>query len=151
MPLPGKVSESFRRLNPHLYGGATPNAATTPQDTGDKKRIRQRSGPELNGTETAFLQYLQASSATGQHLTQSLTLLLGNGVRYTPDFVTVEPAGLATEGVDVTAYEVKGYMRDDAAVKIKVAASQYRWITFHLVTKKRKRDGGGWSIQRVLP
>lgn len=38
--------------------------------------------------------------------------------------------------------------RDDAAVKLKVAARTFPWIAFHLVTK---RKGGGWDIQAVLP
>jgi len=55
--------------------------------------------------------------------------------------------GHATRVTECRAYEVKGFMRDDAAVKLKVAASLYPWIKFHLVTRKK----GEWIIQEVLP
>ncbi len=49
----------------------------------------------------------------------------------------------------MTAYETKGFMRDDAAVKIKVAASSpaYRWIKFHLASRCKS----GWSVELVHP
>ncbi len=108
------------------------------------KRIRQNSTP-LNKTEQAFLDYLNREGFGWRVLilVQSMTLKLGNGVRYTPDFVTV-----ANFSLNLTAYEVKGYMRDDAAVKLKVAAAQYPWIAFKLVTR---RKDGGWDIEAVLP
>ncbi len=111
----------------------------------DKKRLRQKSGDGMNATERAFFEYLP-ESRSGKIYVQSITLKLGNGVRYTPDFIVVDEGNL-----HLTAYEVKGFMRDDAAVKIKVAASLYPWIDFRLVTKKKKRDGGGWAIENVLP
>jgi hypothetical protein len=40
-------------------------------------------------------------------------------------------------------------MRDDAAVKIKVAATAFPWITFHLVTKLPGGGAAGWSISEV--
>lgn len=55
-------------------------------------------------------------------LVQGLTLLLAPQCRYTPDFWTVN-----TDGT-LTAWEVKGFWRDDARVKLKVAADKYRWL-----------------------
>lgn len=113
-------------------------------------RIRQNSAG-LNKTEQAFFDYLQARNDPGVPRTvlppQSMTLRIANGCRYTPDFVVVYH-GAMHEPVEVIAYEVKGFMRDDAAVKIKVAATAFPWITFHLVTKL-PGGGGGWSISEV--
>lgn len=105
-----------------------------------KPRIRQNAAG-LNKTEQAFSDYLRGELFELQEMfTQAITLKIGNGCRYTPDFVT-------RHGGHFAAYEVKGFMRDDAAVKLKVAASLYPWITFYLVTK---RKGGGWEMQEVL-
>ena len=42
-------------------------------------------------------------------------------------------------------------MRDDAAVKLKVAAALYPQFIFFLVTKRAKKLGGDWDVQEVLP
>jgi hypothetical protein len=73
-----------------------------------------------------------------------MTLKLANGVRYTPDFI-VALSPVVQEIAQVLAFETKGFLRDDAGVKIKVAAQQWPWIAFHLVTKRK----GGWDVERV--
>ncbi len=140
---------------PHPRTVQLQHAATPPKPA--KKagtRIRQNSAG-LNKTEQAFFDYLKAREDPGVLRTvlppQSVTLRIANGCRYTPDFVVVyhvqhdEGNGYAQE---LVAYEVKGFMRDDAAVKIKVAATAFPWITFHLVTKL-PGGGGGWAISEV--
>lgn len=109
------------------------------------KRLRQNTRG-LNKTETDFLAYCRSTliCPPGDIHSQAITLLIANGVRYTPDVAVLSK----TESV---FYEVKGFMRDDAAVKIKVAASVYPCFTFYLVTKRKKKEGGGWSIQQMLP
>ena len=44
------------------------------------------------------------------------------------------------------AHEVKGFWRDDARAKIKIAADQYPF-RFIAVTAKAKKAGGGWSVE----
>lgn len=112
------------------------------------KRLRQNASG-LNKTEAAFFVHLSNTFLAGRVLTQCVTLKLANGVRYTPDFTVTRDAtnGHSEPVTAVSAYEVKGFMRDDAAVKLKVAASLYPWIKFHLVSK---RKGGGWDVQEVL-
>ncbi len=44
--------------------------------------------------------------------------------------------------------EVKGFMRDDAAVKLKVAAATYPF-RFVLVRVRPKNRGGGWD-EKIL-
>lgn len=138
MALPGKVSDTVRRLNPNIFGGAP---VPTPTHTGTST-LRQKSGPKLNKLETMFLEVLQNRNPEAKIHCQSVTLVLGNGVRYTPDFVA------KIDGT-MNAWETKGFMRDDAAVKIKVAAGMFPEITFWLVTRDRKEQA--WRIERVLP
>lgn len=115
--------------------------------TEDKPRIRQSAKPRLNKTEAAFSLWLREHKPEAIVLEQAIALRLGNGVRFTVDFVTVEFAA-AGGGRVLTAYETKGFLRDDAAVKLKVAASLYPWMRFVLVS--RRRDGT-WSMQEVQP
>jgi hypothetical protein len=123
-------------------GGSDANKAkiTQPAQTaGAGARLRQKS-KGLNKTETRFCAYLPVIHNGMKVHAQAITFSLGNGVRYTPDFVIEHPSG------QLFAYEVKGFMRDDAAVKIKVAASTYRAIQFWLTWWS-----GDWRFQRILP
>ena len=114
-----------------LHPGSTPMTTT----------LRQRTkGP--NKLEAAFAAYLRGYNPGAVIHEQAVTLLVANGVRYTPDIFS--PGTLSF-------YETKGFMRDDAAVKIKVAAGVHPWATFYLVTKIKASKGGGWNIQRILP
>lgn len=45
-------------------------------------------------------------------------------------------------------HDTKGFMEDDAAVKIKVAAEKYPF-RFLLIFKRPKKEGGGWKIVEV--
>lgn len=130
-----RASEDFIRAN-----ASNLDARTVPEaPKAVMHRLRQRSGPKLNKTEQAFLEYLNARYDPKDIRAQAVTLVIGNGVRYTVDFTNLR-AGLA--------WETKGHMRDDAAVKLKVAAAQYPEIKFHLVTRAK---GAGWAIQEILP
>ena len=136
---PGSLPRRYQdQVAAQLY---KPGSLTAPQKPTAKARLRQKAGDGLNKTERAFLGHLKRQDCGARVYSQAITLKLANGVRYTPDFIVVDEWRL-------TAYEVKGFMRDDAAVKLKVAATAYPWISFHLVTK---RKGGGWDIQAVLP
>lgn len=105
--------------------------------------IRQKRAPALNKLETSFLGHLRAiHGPPALILSQAITLRLGNGVRYTPDFVLHHP------DTGLTAYETKGpRFWDDAKVKLKVAADLYPWISFFLAQRPKN---GAWQITRVL-
>lgn len=160
-----QASASFLARNPQL--STTAKTTTTPvksktttteqHDPHDvtgsrhasKPRIRQDRGG-LNSTEAAFKAHLEAKHAGASRKiigSQNITIRLANGVRYTPDFNVTDRSGDALPEF----FEVKGYMRDDAAVKLKVAAALYPQFIFFLVTKRAKKAGGGWDIQEVLP
>lgn len=91
---------------------------------------------KLNKTERSFLDLLREREQRGiieQIGVQDMTLKLADDCRYTPDFRAVVDRRL-------TFYETKGFFRDDAKVKLKVAARQFRWARFVLVTKEKQ----GW-------
>jgi len=111
-----------------------------------KPTLRQKRGPKLNKTEAAFEQHLRAKFPAKIICTQGVTLTLGNGVRYTPDFSTWAQLGDTFPAF----FEVKGFMRDDAAVKLKVAAAMYPQFIFFLVHRDKSAPSG-WRIEEVLP
>ena len=80
---------------------------------------------------------------------EAMTLRLAADVRYTPDFIVVRPVGPGRCRLE--AHETKGYMRDDARVKVRLAASLFPWITFFVV--RRSKDAGAilrqWTIAEV--
>ncbi len=72
---------------------------------------------------------------------EKLTLKLADDCRYTPDFMVVENDG------GITLEEVKGHWRDDARVKVRVAATQFPEFTFQGLTLAK----GVWSIETFRP
>lgn len=103
-------------------------------------------GDGLNKTEREFHEWLKREFAQFHAIiyTQEIRLRLAKKTWYLPDFIVFTDH-------HTKVFEVKGFMRDDAAVKLKVAANKYRNFQFWLVTKKRMRDGGGWEFKRVEP
>jgi hypothetical protein len=93
---------------------------------------------KLNKTERAWLSHLRLLHYPWIGI-QCITLKLGYDCRYTPDFTTIGPSG------QLQAWETKGFFRDDAKVKLQVAARLYRWIDFVLVIRK----DGKWQEQPV--
>lgn len=102
---------------------------------------RLRTG-EMNKTEAAYAKHLEAKKQAGQILWwrfEGIKLRLADNTFYTPDFDV-----LAADGV-LEVHECKGFMMEDANVKIKVAAALYPF-RFKLVRTRAKRDGGGWYV-----
>ena len=98
-------------------------------------------GRGMNKTEAEFAVHLDVRKYRTEirwYGFEAVTLKLADGCRYTPDFCVVTLTGR------IEFWEVKGFWRDDARVKIKVAAKLFPWARFVAVTKRRKQDGGGW-------
>jgi hypothetical protein len=96
---------------------------------------------KMNGTEAKYAQHLSDLRMAGEILWygfEAVKLRLADNTFYTPDF-----AVMAKDGV-IEMHEVKGFMRDDAAVKIKVAASAFPF-RFKLVRLNR----GEFSISEI--
>jgi hypothetical protein len=97
----------------------------------------------MNRTEAAYAAHLELLKASGDVLWwkfEGVKLRLAHNTFYTCDFMTLKKDG------QVCMDEIKGFMTDDAAVKIKVAASLYPF-QFRIIRKK----GGMWSITNVGP
>jgi hypothetical protein len=102
---------------------------------------RTKKAGTMNKLEEAYSWVLEARKRAGElqwWTYEAITLKLADGVRYTPDFTVL------TIGPRLEFHEVKGYMRDDARVKLKVAAAMFPF-KFLLVRK----SGRGWEITEV--
>lgn len=78
---------------------------------------------------------------------EAITLKLANGLTYRPDYCVELNTG-DSGTVEIEFHEVKGFWRDDARAKIKMAAEQFRWATFIAATWNRKT---GWAYETFLP
>ena len=97
---------------------------------------------KMNRTERAYADLLETRRRAGDlawYAFDRISLRLGDGCHYRPDFLVM----LADGKLEV--HEVKGFWRDDARVKIKVAAAQFPF-RFIAVQKRAKKHGGGWKI-----
>lgn len=97
---------------------------------------------KMNGTESAFADYLDGRIQRGEIKRwdfEAMKFILADRTTYTPDFFVMLPDGR------IEFYEVKGFMRDDANVKLKVSASKFYMFKFYLV-RKEKRE---WKITRI--
>lgn len=75
---------------------------------------------------------------------QGISVRLADGARYTPDFLVI------TREREVELHEVKGFMREAANVRLKVAAQLYPWFKFVLV-RRGKGAHGQWTCDEVKP
>ncbi len=96
---------------------------------------------KLNRQEREYLALLRAAHPSGWVGAQCLTFKLGDDCRYTPDFIVLDAAGV------LWAHEVKGFMRDDALVKLKAGARKFSWVRFVLA----KKQGGVWETKEIAP
>lgn len=98
----------------------------------------------MNSLEERYAGYLEQQSLAGEikaYRFEALKLILVHGVpgkrkemSYRPDFL------ILTRTNNVEFHEVKGYLREDAQIKLKVAAELFPWFKFILVT----RNKGAW-------
>jgi hypothetical protein len=91
----------------------------------------------MNKLETAYSERLTAQGLPWFY--ERVTFKLADDTRYTPDFLVLMPDNT------MHFHETKGFMRDDANVKIKVAASMFPFFGFTLVTRK----GGEWILKEI--
>lgn len=102
---------------------------------------RMKAG-KMNQTEAAYAALLEACKQAGEivwYSFEGIKLRLADKT-----FLTVDFAVMTTDNV-IELHEVKGFMREDANVKLKVAAAMYPFV-FKLV---RKGKGGTWDIREI--
>ena len=91
----------------------------------------------MNKTEAAYAQHLELLLRAGEIVWfeyESIKLRLAGNTFYTPDFLVMRSDGM------LECHEVKGHWKDDARVKIKVAAEHKPFVF-----KAIKRVKGGWE------
>jgi hypothetical protein len=153
---PASLPERYRaQIAASLGGGArAADSVAVRQDHPSEGRVMLRqSGAGMNKTEALFFAHLKATHPGAWIEREPMALKLGNGVRYNPDFMVHTELVIHADGrhelPQLTAYEVKGHMRDDAAVKLKVAARLFPFIRFVLVWRDRR--AGTWATQEIFP
>lgn len=102
-------------------------------------RQRRAAAERMNKTEAAYAQYLDFLQRAGYVKSfrfEAITLRLADGTRYTPDFL-VERFDTKPE-----LHEVKGFWREDALVKYRVAAELFPMFLFRVVKRRRHE----WEI-----
>ena len=98
---------------------------------------------QMNRTEALYEQRLQILQQTGTiqwFAFEAIKLKLADKTYYTPDFLVLNSDGM------LECHEVKGFWRDDARVKIKVAAQKFPF-RFLAVTMQSKKAGGDWDVE----
>ncbi len=114
-------------------------------DAAQKPRRPCETKGRQNKTEAAFADELTLWIRAGTiqwWRFEAVKLRLANNTFYTPDFMVTQNDG------SVTFYEVKGFWRDDARVKFKVASNLYPCFRFVAVTRAK---GGGWNYEEAKP
>lgn len=125
-------SRSFLELNPGLSGGKkTLIPAPASPATGSKGKNRVRTAPRpKTRPEIDMASILEARLRSGEVKSygfESLTLSIGDGTRYTPDFFTHLHTG------EIQLIETKGpFIREDSLIKFKVAKKIYPCFDFQL-------------------
>lgn len=139
-----QASDTVRGLNPQLFGRTIapahpdlhPAIVIPPVPVLQESAVIQK----LNKTERAWME-LRMFTKPKLFRVQHLTIRLADHCRYTPDFFEISRHG------EMIAWEVKGFWRDDARVKIKVAASQEPWLQFWAVFRRK----GYWHTEHIKP
>lgn len=99
----------------------------------DYKALGRLKTGEKNKTETAYEFELEARYRAGEivwYKFEGLKFRLADNTFYTPDFAVM------LKGGQIELHEVKGFWKDDARAKIKIAADMYPF-QFIAVTKDR--------------
>ena len=142
------LSDLPKRLQEQVYAQMHPQSDSRNETNPEQARIPtklevkpSKHEDNLNKTESAYLDELRSNPEYIAVHVQAITLVLGDDCRYTPDFITLDRNGACK------AHEVKVFWRDDARVKIKVAARTYRWISFVAIQKKKTE----WIYEDINP
>ena len=113
---------------------------------GNYKALGRLPAGTMNRTEAAYAAHLELLRRSGDVLWwkfEGVKLRLAQNTFYTCDFMLLKRDG------QVCMDEVKGFMQEDANVKIKVAASIYPF-QFRIVRKTNKA-GTMWGVTNVGP
>jgi hypothetical protein len=130
----GKSAE--RELAERLYAAEKP--ASKAQDDGLNKLSRRFRDRVL---EPAWVR-----GDLSDYKPEAVNLRLAGRTWYRPDWIVTERCHEHGLQPRITLVELKGFMRDDAAVKLKVAATTYPMYQWLLIKWDRK---AGWDVRIV--
>ena len=106
-------------------------------------RAHQRHRPgEMNKLEARYAEYLEGLRLGGDIVRwqfEKITLKLAHDMRFTPDFWILYPDGHGE------LHDTKGFMREDAKLKLKIAVEQFPEFLFAVVTWDKR---GGWQFEK---
>jgi hypothetical protein len=97
----------------------------------------------MNKLENLFAETLRERQDRGElvwYQFEAIRFRLADGAYYKPDWAAVTNQG------NLLLYECKGFWREAARVRIKVAADRHPFH-FCAVRKLKVREGGGWSYE----
>lgn len=110
-----------------------------------RARVNANPVTGMNDTETDYGKHLNDRKLLGEVVSWDFNAVrfhLGGGAWYKPDFLVVMKEGY------VELHETKGYWREAARVRIKVAASRYPAFRFVAVKRQGKRS---WQYEEISP
>lgn len=135
-------------LNPQLFGSQQPPQTRPEERTGGdsgrsdgKKALRTSPKPKTAPERmmAALLERHRIAGEISRWQFEGLTLLIGDGTRYTPDFYVVDQFD------HVKLIEMKGpFIREDSLIKAKVAKAHYPEFEFEMWQLKNG------SLDRIL-
>ena len=105
-------------------------------DADGLKREKKRFSGYRSKWEEEYASILELRRTAGEIKAvayEAIKLRLANGCYYVPDFLVITNTG------EVELHEVKGFFRDKAKVKVKVAVDRFPWWTFFIVRKENRK------------
>lgn len=100
----------------------------------------------MNQLEKAYSALLEEKRIAGEVLWwgfECIKFRLGHNCFYNPDFLVQTAEGF------MEIHETKGYMEEDARVKLFTCATQFPMYRFVKVTKKAVKEGGDWVFEEI--
>ena len=124
------LSDDLRRMGFSAEQIATSLVDGKPIAEAERKKPSRVDG--MNKTEALYsveLDWLKREGVVVEWLFESIKLRLAKRTWYTPDFFVRFADGR------MMFVEIKGFLRDDAAVKFKMARDKFRWAEFIMLRR----------------
>jgi hypothetical protein len=144
-PRPANLTpEQEEEVRRQLARGVPPEAIVATATKATRKGAKRG---EMNGLETDYAIHLERRRIAGEILDwkyEALKLRIAFGEKaawFVCDFWLLMADG------SHQFHETKGWWRDAARLRIKVAAGVYQWAKFIGVKKQKRRDGGQWEFE----
>jgi uncharacterized protein DUF1064 len=112
------------------------------QRRAERQRLPTTNAVGQNKTEAAWSRHLADLKANGSirdYWWEPIKLRLAGNTSYRPDFLVWRLDGT------IAICEIKGFMREDSAAKIKMCPEKFPWLEFFVVFRKRQT----WDVRSV--